>query len=138
MKLLSTRCGESSDEAAFSALSAWIVQFRFFLSPDRREALALTASFRLTVAEAPGAVAPFDNLTQSLEARIAGRSRLEVKKNPRQRRARRRPIVNAFLGHPSRVADRSPHNVSNRCDHDASHFLSGATPEGTGQMWRQR
>ncbi len=102
------------------------------------KAFAPPASFRLVLPERPRPVAAIDNLAQSLEDRIARRPRFEVGENLRQRDACCRPIIDAFFRQPARVADRSPYNVSNRGAHGASHFLSGATPDKTGQMWRHR
>jgi hypothetical protein len=117
-------------------------RFRIFvftgLARGAQKAFAPPASFRLVLPECPRPVAAFDNLSQSLEARIARRACFEVGENLRQRDACCRPIVNSFFRQPARVADRSPHNVSNRGAHGASHFLSGATPDKTRQMWRHR
>jgi hypothetical protein len=137
MKLLSSGCDESSDVAAFSALSASPASVSNYCFRRIRakpvEALASSASFRLILPKPPGPVAAFDDLAQPLEARIARSSRLEVDENPRQRAARCRPIVNAFFRQPARVADCSPHDVSNRGAHRASHFLSGATLKRQGK-----
>jgi hypothetical protein len=109
-----------------------------FAGSGRNPAKAFTslALFRLNLPARPRSVAAVDNLAQSFEARIARSSLLQVGKNLRQRDACCRPIVNAFFRQPARVANGSPHNVSNRGAHGASHFLSGATPGETGQMWR--
>ena len=91
-------------------------------------ACALFVSFGLVFAQLPGAVSPFDHLAQSLEAWIVRRSTFEVGKNPDQRDARSRPIVDAFLRYSARVADRPPHDFSSRGRHGASYVLSGALP----------
>jgi hypothetical protein len=115
-------------------------RFRIFASTgsarNPSKAFASPASFRLNLPARPRSVAAVDNLAQSLEARIARSSLLEVGENLRQRDACCRPIVNAFLRQPARVANGSPHNFSNRGAHGASHFLSSVTPDKTGQMWR--
>jgi hypothetical protein len=84
-------------------------RFRIFASTgsarNPSKGFASPASFRLNLPARPRSVAAVDNLAQSLEARIARSSLLEVGENLRQRDACCRPIVNAFFRQAARVAN---------------------------------
>src|SRR5271166_2817815 len=82
------------------------------------------ASFFLSPAGFPGAIAARDESAQPLQTRLVGRATLEVGEDFRQCRARGRPLVKTHDVHPPRMADRAVDKLCDRDAHRASPVLS--------------